>query len=38
VQITPYILNDLDQLDDITAKFKDQVFLEKIEDFGVVRP
>jgi general secretion pathway protein D len=28
VQITPYILNDLDQLEYITKKFKDTVFLK----------
>jgi general secretion pathway protein D len=28
VQITPYILNDLDQLDYITRKFKESVFLK----------
>jgi general secretion pathway protein D len=38
VQITPYILNDLDQLDEITAKFKDNAFLEKTEEYGMARP
>ena len=28
IQITPYILNDLEQLDEITKKFKENVFLQ----------